>query len=533
MNMVRFLRLPMCLGLLACNGAHAVTGTEGSGQSSPHAQMRAAQPGGSSALAGSNRGPGGSSPASDGGTVQRAPISAAASATVGPDGGTPDGATTDETAPSGPWSELCSFRAHETGRGIVQDRWQKNHASLVDSQGAVVLIGSFGGTLVAGSTTLESGGDQDAFVIKLDRDCQLVWAKSFGGQASGQLWFTAIARDDTDSLYLSGGLSGKTDFADATTSTGEGYDGFLLKLDQSGQVVWKQIYTSAAAAVAVTDMVTDSQHRVTLVGYGGADTSLGGGPIGFLYSASIPFLAQLTTDGAFGWSKTFTSADLLYGLATGPADDGLVLTGWDKSEVDLGTGPLSLGNGGRFLAKLNSTGTPLWLRALPHGADVDQWNWWKGGVVVDARGSIDVLRDEPQTLPGDSGDRLLDDSVEQYTKDGTPTWQRRASDATVFDHEWGSALAVFSDGRPLRFGAFTGTTSYGGQTLTSRGGSDVVLLELSPDGEPLSTQALGGSLDDRALGVAVDHDDHVFVSYVGDEPDPGGVMDLVVTKLSR
>ena len=108
-----------------------------------------------------------------------------------------------------------------------------------------------------------------------------------------------------------------------------------------------------------------------------------------------------------------------------------------------------------------------------------------------------------------------------------------ASDATVFDHEWGSALAVFSDGRPLRFGSFTGTTSYGGQTLTSRGGSDVVLLELSPDGAPLSTQAMGGALDDRALGVAVDYDNHVFASYLGDEPEPGGTMDLVVTKLSR
>ncbi len=533
---LRLVWLGSWLGLSACNAAHSVAPGGGAGSSAQPASGGgggAAQDGGGPESVVGGRAADGGELARSGGGAGSSPISTAASGHTGPDAGASDPAASGGTASSSPWQELCSFRAHSTPGGIVADQAQKNHEALIDSQGDLVLIASFGGTLSVGATTLAAGGQEGAVVIKLDRDCKPVWAKSFGGQGYAEVWFTAIARDETDNLYLSGGIYGTTDLGDATVN-GEGtYYGFLLKLDPQGAVVWKQIYTSTAAAVAVTDLVTDAQHRITLVGYGGADTSLGGAPIGFLYAASIPFLAQLTTDGAFGWSETFDSGDLLYGLADGPHDDGIVLTGWGSQQVDLGSGPLSLGKGGRFLAKLDPSGAQQWLRALPHGADVDQWNWWKGGVAVDARGAIDVLRDEPQTLPGDSGARVLDDSVEQYAPDGTTAWQRRASDATVFDHEWGSALALFSDGGPLRFGSFTGTTTYGGQTLTSRGGSDVVLLELSPDGEPLSTRALGGELDDRALGVAVDQDDHVFAVYVGDETESGDLMDLVVTKLGR
>jgi hypothetical protein len=201
--------------------------------------------------------------------------------------------------------------------------------------------------------------------------------------------------------------------------------------------------------------------------------------------------------------------------------------------VDLGAGPLSLGAGARFLARLDWSGTPTWLRALPHGEDIDQWNWWKGGVAVDANGAIDVLRDEPQTLPGDTGARVLDDSIEQYTADGTLRWQRRASDSTVFEHPWGSALSVLPDGRVLRLGNFTGETRYGEHILHSRGGHDIVLLELAADGTPLSTHSIGGELDDLVLGMAVDDQGRVFTSYVAKLTESGDSMDLVVSKLGR
>jgi hypothetical protein len=144
-----------------------------------------------------------------------------------------------------------------------------------------------------------------------------------------------------------------------------------------------------------------------------------------------------------------------------------------------------------------------------------------------------VLRDEPQTLPGDSGDRVLDDSVEKYSSTGALVWQTRLSDASVFEHEWGSALALFSDAHPLRLAGFVGTTAFAGQTLVSRGGSDVALVELNAEGKALHAYQLGGALDDRALGVTLDAHDHIFASYLGDETESGDAMDLVVVKLSR
>lgn len=435
---------------------------------------------------------------------------------------------------SGSSRELCAMHAPISGGGVVADMAQKGHAALIDHDGNLVVVGSFSGTMLADDYRIVAGGPIDGFVIKLDRNCHVLWARALSGNPAGQVWLAAVAADDEANLYVGGGFSGKTGIGDATVDGNNGYEGFVMRLAPAdGSIAWSKTYSSKAAAVAITDLVVDAQRRLTLLGYAGADTSLGGGPIGFLYAASIPFLAQLKTDGSFGWSRTFTSADLLYGLALGPNDDGLILTGWASKSVDLGAGALSLGHGGRYLAKLNSVGAQQWLRALPHGAEIDQWNWWKGGVTVDTSGGIVVLRDEPETLTGDSGAQLLNDSVEKYDAKGNPVWETRLSDASTFDAAWGSALARLSDDHVLRFGSFVGTTAYAGQKLVSRGYSDVALVELDTDGRAVSVYTMGGELHDRALAAVADDDGSVFTSHVAYRTEAGDDQELVVTALAR
>ncbi|HEX2676924.1 MAG TPA: hypothetical protein VHM19_09800 [Polyangiales bacterium] len=445
-------------------------------------------------------------------------------ATAGPDAGVVIEAEIDE----------CTFRGHVSGGGLAQDQAQKNHQSLIDSHGDLVIVGSFSGTLDAGGMKLDAGGQLGAYVIKLDDRCHVRWARVFASEANSALWIVAVASDDTDHLYIGGGFNGQSVLGDSTSAKGSGFAGFVLQLDGDGNTTWSHVYKSTYNAVAVTDLVSDSQHRVTFVGYAGFDASFGGAPIGLISASSMPFIAQLhASDGSFAWSHSFTDADLLYGLANSPHDDGFVLTGWATNSINLGNGPLTLGKGSRFLAKLDSQGQPSWAHALPHGADIDQWNWWKGGVVADTFGNIVVLRDEPFTLPGDSGARVLDDSVEKYTVDGAPSWQTRLSPDSTWEHEWGSALTSFSDSHPLRFGSFLGTTTYAGQAITSRGGSDVALIELGPEGIPLWTHTMGDALDDRVLTVAVDSDDHIFATYASTTDDVTYEQDLVVTKLRR
>jgi hypothetical protein len=466
-------------------------------------------------------------------TRDPAKVSASLSIRVDPERACRDAGVSDATPPVRDTRELCVLRGHVTGGAFTADQAQKHHQSLVDGHGDLVLIGSFSGTLDVGGATLGAEGSLAGLVAKVDANCRLVWAKAFTGEANSWVSIAALARDAGDNLYLGGSFSGTTQLGESTMQSGVGIAGFVMKLDPDGNEVWRKVYTSRTAAVAVVDLVTDAQRRLTLIGYAGADTSLGGAPLGFLYAASMPFLAQLDTDGRFVWSRTFTSPDLLYGLSNGPDGDTVILTGWGSERVDLGAGALALDGGGRFLAKLDPLGRAQWLRALPRGAEVDQWNWWKGGVAVDTGGGIVVLRDEPQTLPGDSGARVLDDSVEKYTPDGAPVWQTRLSPASAFDAPWGASLALFGDDHALRFGSFRGATEYAGTRVVSRGGSDVALVELGPEGEALWAYALGGEHDDLALGVAVDSDGHMFASYTSSTDATGASADLVVVKLRR
>jgi hypothetical protein len=444
------------------------------------------------------------------------------------DAGLLNDAAIDAGAPSGKPQPLCSFRAHASSIAGASS----NHQMLVDSHGNLALVGAFAGTIDLGTPQLMASGNLDGFAVKLDRDCKVLWAKSFAAEASdgsyGQVWFNAVAHDRGDNLYLAGAFTGTLSLGGTTRSSGNG--GLLIKLDPSGALVWSKLYTSSYAGAAVRDVVCDSQDRVTLVGYAGADTSLGGAPLGILYSGSTTFLAQLGADGSFGWSRNFGTAELNY-LAIGPSDDNLVVMGWgtQTQTIALGSGALSLAGPGRYLAKLDALGQQLWLHALPMADDeTDVTDWCQGGVAVEPGGAIVATRDDHE--PTDSnGESARNDSLEKYSTDGSPVWQRRLSGAP-FEGLVTTAIAIASDSHILRFDAFRGTTDLAGASLTSRGDRDVVLIELDELGQRVWARALGSELRDDVQGIALDGDRQVFVGYVSQQTDGG---DLVVEKLSR
>ena len=78
------------------------------------------------------------------------------------------------------------------------------------------------------------------------------------------------------------------------------------------------------------------------------------------------------------------------------------------------------------------------------------------------------------------------------------------------------------------------------QALTSNGGYDIFLAKLRPDGSPLWAKRFGGTSDDIGYGVAVDSEDNViFTGYFqgtinlnGDLVPSAGGTDIVIVKFS-
>lgn len=107
-----------------------------------------------------------------------------------------------------------------------------------DPMNNVIVSGIFSGLLKAGDFTLESAGEDDAFVAKFDRDGSLVWIKRAGGES--EEYIGLVSTDASGNIFLTGEFLSRNitigDFSlPLTESDG---DVILAKFTPEGEVSW-------------------------------------------------------------------------------------------------------------------------------------------------------------------------------------------------------------------------------------------------------------------------------------------------------
>ena len=134
----------------------------------------------------------------------------------------------------------------------------------IDALGKIYTTGYYSGTVDfdpnTGTTNLTSVGGDDIFVLKLDNNSNLIWAKSMGG--SSLEYGKTLVLDNSSNIYISGLYNGTADFDPSSgiyNLTPNGiFDVFISKIDSSGNFVW-------AKSIGGTDM--DYATAITLDKY--------------------------------------------------------------------------------------------------------------------------------------------------------------------------------------------------------------------------------------------------------------------------
>jgi hypothetical protein len=343
-----------------------------------------------------------------------------------------------------------------------------------DSHGHVYLTGLFTGSIDMdpgpGITQLTSVGSHDIFVAKFTDQGSLVWALAIGGpdHEGG----SSMAIDDTanGAVYVAGSFSGPLDFdpgpgvfeMDPDSLT----DAFILKLDTAGHFVWARSLASAHL-VPLRDMAVSpsGDGSVYTVGYfeGTIDmdpdlattytfTSVGGTDL---------FVNKLSAEGDLVWAKQFGGMGFEMAMAVvvdqmAPYD--VYLAGNFQNTVDFDTSPAvttltAAGAFDAFIAKLNSSGAPIWAKGF--GAHGDEYS---GKLVLDPTGSGNVIA------------------------------------CAYFNHR-------------VDFDPAPGTEFY----LTSAGGTDMYVLNLNSAGEFNYAHSAGGFAPDMALALAAAPNGDLYV----------------------
>ena len=221
------------------------------------------------------------------------------------------------------------------------------------------------------STTVQT---TDSFVAKFDSDGNQQWIQKLGNVELDDSY--GIATDKDGNVFVGGVTTGNFEGENAGM-----YDGWLVKLDNDGQLEWVEQFGSPDYEF-LWDLDTDSEGNVYATGWTLGD--LGGENAGS-YDA---WVTKYDSDGNQLWIEQFgTEGDDGIGSFYGSggievdSNDNIFLTGYTES--DLG-GP-NAGSYDAWAAKYDSNGNQLWLQQFGT-PDYDVGN----NVIADNTGSIYV-----------------------------------------------------------------------------------------------------------------------------------------------
>ncbi len=117
--------------------------------------------------------------------------------------------------------------------GSAADR---SYAITVDSSNCCIITGDFVETANFGSTSLNSQGNQDIFVAKIDTDGNWVWAIQAGGYATEGSYDITI--DDNGNSYITGDFSASATFGSYSLTSQGSWDVFVAGIDVNGNWLW-------------------------------------------------------------------------------------------------------------------------------------------------------------------------------------------------------------------------------------------------------------------------------------------------------
>jgi hypothetical protein len=356
---------------------------------------------------------------------------------------------------------------------------------FVDSSGNVYTTGSFQGTVDfdpgPGTLNLNSNGEHDIFISKLDNSGNLVWARAMGGNLR------------------------------------EGGSGIFV--DSSGNV-----YTIGSSRSSVDFDPGPATHYVVS-----------------LTNTSYAYISKLNSSGNFLWVKTMSSPPSSAGFTTGASifvdvSGNIYTTGSFEDTVDFDTGPgtFNLDNSSTvqygsnvFVSKLDSSGNFVWAKGMggisnSSGTDIfvdTTGNIYTTGRFADGPADFDPGA-ETFKLPS-LGDR--DTFISKLDSSGDFVWAKAIGgtiDTDVKD------IFVDLSGNVYTTGSFTGTTDFdpgtGSYNLHAAGDvelDDAFISKLDSGGKFIWAKAIGGDLYDSSGGISVDSSENVFVTGSFQETD--------------
>lgn len=290
--------------------------------------------------------------------------------------------------------------------------WAKRIGNSFDDVGnsvevksdTVYLTGYFRGIVDfdpnADTVNLTNVGNNDIFILKLDRDGNLIWAKNVGSSTADQ--GNSIVVGPNNEVYITGYFQLTADFdpgsGNSPLSSAGGWDIFILKLQHDGSYAWSKRMGSPTSDVG-NGIKLDQDGNIYTVGKFTDNVDFNPDPaVGAVFGLFGPggdaFVQKLDPAGNFLWARKFGGQTATAYLDEAKSIDidefgDIYITGYFTSpscNFDFVGSPalISLiGSSDAFITKLNSTGGHQWVGTIA-GTGLDEAN----AIAINQNGNI-------------------------------------------------------------------------------------------------------------------------------------------------
>ncbi|HET6149311.1 MAG TPA: hypothetical protein VFH68_17370 [Polyangia bacterium] len=317
---------------------------------------------------------------------------------------------------------------------------------------------------------------------------------------------SAVATDSDGSLVVAGSFVGTVDFGGGRTLTaaGDKNDLFVARYAASGEL--RAVFGAGGLeSDAVASLAVGARGEVVFVGHSTGNARIGDAGIAIGDRSGCVYLAKLSRDLHPLWAFDLGERSALgpYLLAIGERGGPAVIVSTTHEAHDLGdvrggaAAHLPGGKGSPTLVRYDADGKLIDLRPVGGPGAV-----WVAGVRADPRGGLwivgsfwDSIACGPDTLVSTGGADVL---LAHIDPQGAPDRCLRYGGR---NDENGSALALGPDGDIALAGTFVDETNLDGKTLVAVGRSDVFVMTLH-DGRPRWAARIGDSASDQPIGAA-------------------------------
>ncbi|QHT66187.1 T9SS type A sorting domain-containing protein [Rhodocytophaga rosea] len=372
--------------------------------------------------------------------------------------------------------------------------------SIVQTSDGGYLLGGSSGSPVSGDKTAPNIKDSDFWIVKIDKNGNKLWDKTYGGTSYDNL---SSVLPTNDGGFLLGGSRWFVDNNDPLSSGDPDY--WIIKINADGVEQWNKRYGGDNYGYfrnELSAMIPTADGGYLLGGY--SDSKKGGQKTEDRRGYDDYWVVKIDANGNKLWDKTVggSSTDRLYDLVQA-SDGGYLLAGssysganGDKTEPNRntsGNGEIELSD--YWLVKLNKNGIKEWDRTYGGNAYDDL-----KAVVTDSEDNFLLGGSSSSGISGEHTEMSRGNSdfwLVKIDKTGKIVWDKSYGNT---GYEYGSFLLPAIGGGYI-LGGNSDSNAGNEKSEDSRGVSDYWIVKTFAETSPITCSASGSILQEKWLNI--------------------------------